>query len=112
LIKLTHPSFEKNKVYDNIWHMSESEKISIGDVMDIVDTHLNTDGHIILSEIIIKHLDKIKDVKDFIKARDREKIQLEKTAKKQEKLKKEMEKKKLLEEKLLKEKLLKTKTLI
>lgn len=101
LIKLTHPSFKKGKVYDNIWHMSESEKISIGDVMGVTDTHLNIDGHVILSEILIKHLNKIKDVKEYIKNRDREKIHLEK-----------MEKKKLIEKKKIREESIKTKKLI
>lgn len=101
LIKLTHPSFEKDKIYDNIWHMSESEKISIGDVMDIVDTHLNIDGHIILSEIIIKHLNKIKGVKDYVKKKNKEKMLIEK-----------MEKERLIENKKRKEEMLKTKKLI
>lgn len=101
LIKLTHPSFEKDKIYDNIWHMSESEKISIGDVMDIVDTHLNIDGHVILSEIIIKHLNKIKGVKDYVKKKNKEKMLIEK-----------MEKERLIENKKRKEEMLKTKKLI
>jgi hypothetical protein len=101
LIKLTHPSFEKDKIYDNIWHMSESEKISIGDIMDIVDTHLNIDGHVILSEIIIKHLNKIKGVKDYVKKKNKEKMLIEK-----------MEKERLIENKKRKEEMLKTKKLI
>ena len=111
LIRLTHPTFKKGKVYDNIWHMSESEKISIGDVMGFVDTHLNIDGHVILSEIIIKHLNKIKDVKDYIKERDREKIQQEKNDKKQKMLIEKMENKKLLEEKKIREEIIKAKKL-
>ena len=111
LIKLTHPSFKKGKVYDNIWHMSESEKISIGDVMDVKDTHLNIDGHVVLSEIIIKHLDKIKDVKEYVKNRDREKILLEKNIKKQKMLIEKMEEERLLEEKKIREEILKTKKL-
>jgi hypothetical protein len=106
LIKLTHPSFEKGKVYDNIWHMAEFEKISIGDVMGITDTHLNIDGHVILSEIIIKHLNKIKDVKEYIKIKDREKIQEEKNAKKEKILIEKMKKKRLLEEKKIQEEML------
>ena len=91
--------------------MSESEKISIGDVMGFVDTHLNIDGHVILSEIIIKHLNKIKDVKDYIKERDREKIQQEKNDKKQKMLIEKMENKKLLEEKKIREEIIKAKKL-
>jgi hypothetical protein len=106
LIKLTHPSFGKGKVYDNIWHMSESEKISIGDVMGITDTHLNIDGHVILSEIIIKHLNKIKDVKEYIKIKDREKIQAEKNLKKEKMLIEKMKIKQLLEEEKRKEEML------
>jgi hypothetical protein len=86
--------------------MSESEKISIGDVMDIIDTHLNIDGHVILSEIIIKHLNKMKDVKEYIKIKDREKIQEEKNAKKEKILIEKMKKKQLLEENKRKEEML------
>ena len=91
--------------------MSESEKISIGDVMDVKDTHLNIDGHVVLSEIIIKHLDKIKDVKEYVKNRDREKILLEKNIKKQKMLIEKMEEERLLEEKKIREEILKTKKL-
>ena len=44
--------------------MCSEEKLSIGDITGIIDTHPNLDGHKVLFEIIKTHLDQMEGVCD------------------------------------------------
>ena len=52
-IDIIHP--ETGKKYDLIEHMCDEEKISIGDILGVIDTHPNIEGHQVLFKIISDH---------------------------------------------------------
>lgn len=62
LIKIIHPTTKK--FYHYIENMCSEEKLSIGDITGIIDTHPNLDGHKVLFEIIKTHLDQMEGVCD------------------------------------------------